>query len=89
MFRPEFPNVNAAGSEKQLVLNHCCAVPSPPTLGSHETLGRCAGPVPIFATSVPRFTVNGDPDCSVQMPVTCQPLASADSRPLAPTSGKA
>ena len=81
--------MNGAGSAKQLVLNHCAAVCAPPTFGSHVTSGRCAGPDPMFARSVPRFTVNGAPDCSVTMPLACQPFANAASHPLPPGFGSA
>src|SRR5438552_1269474 len=81
VLRPESPNVNGAGSEKQPVLNHCAGLPAPPTLGSQVTSGRCAGPEPMFARSVPRFTVNGAPDCSVTMPLACQFFPNVASHP--------
>src|SRR6202049_2993593 len=76
LFRPELPNVYGAGSQKQLVLNHAEGLGLAKAFGSHDTLGRCAGPDPTLARSVPRFTVNGEPDCTVTMPLTRHPRPS-------------
>src|ERR1700687_5703216 len=76
LLRPESPNVYSAGSEKQLVLNHSDGLGFAKVFGSHDTLGRCAGPDPTLARSVPKFTVNGEPDCTVTMPLTRHPRPS-------------
>src|SRR6202043_140083 len=80
-FRRAVPNVNTAGREKDVVLNHCLAVLGP-ALGSPVTLGRSRLlPLmrPMFATSfeAPRFTVNGAPLCAVKIPPARHPAAAA------------
>ena len=64
--------MNGAGNANTLVLNHCSAVRAPPSFGSPDTSGRCAGPDPTFARPVPRLTVKGAPDCKSR----CQRRAS-------------
>ena len=74
MSRPAFPYVNAAGKLKQDVSNHFAVVLGP-LFGLQDRFGRCDGAdngSPLLATSVERFTVNGAPLCSVQIPPICQ-----------------
>src|SRR5690348_6116842 len=87
-FRGSFPNVNAAGSEKATLLNHCRAVFGP-LFGLNATFGRSRLlPLtsPIFATSLSelKFTVNGAPLWAIRIPLTRQPEATARRQPPAP-----
>src|SRR5579862_8693429 len=81
-FLGAFPNEYKAGSVNAETLNHWLGVCGP-SFGFAVTLGRCAGPAPMLAWSLARFTVKGAPDWAVKLPPACHCPKSACTHLLA------